>query len=707
MNQSDEIRETFFQECEELLEALMDGLQAMNDETGDDETINSIFRAVHSIKGGAGAFGFDHLVAFSHEFESTLDAIRNDSLELNSDILEIFQRSYDMLGDLVAAAYSNTEIESSLSSQLIKELNKLLEGVVDSDQGSDASFEFAAVSLPFEAEPLLGSNTPQLGSLNDFTIRFSPHSLLYQNGNETTLIFRALADLGSVETICDTSAIPDFDVLDPEEAYLSWVVYLSTSDGEAAVQEVFDFVEGTCDLQITPGRDQGGDTQERPSLDDNDTVLLGTEDGTEDADFSSDSKPAKQVVPTSSTKGSKAPVASVRVDVTRVDRLINLVGELVMNQAMLSQCISDDGNISVTGFTAGLDDLKQLSREIQDSVMSIRTQPVKPLFQRMFRIVRESAAATGKSVRLDIIGEMTEVDKTVIEKLADPLTHMIRNAIDHGVESPDKRKANGKSDEGVIKLSAAHRSGRIVIEIVDDGGGINRERVRQNALDKGIISDSDELTPEETDELLFKPGFSTAKEVSNLSGRGVGLDVVKNAVRMLNGRISISSKPGQGTTFSINLPLTLAVLDGMIVEIAGQRAVIPISAIIETVLPDENEVHQIGTSNVVSMRGSLLPIIYVSQALGYRDDKTPIKESILMLVENNDGVRYALCVDKIIDQRQVVIKGLDDNYGHVAGVSAATILGDGGIALILDLDDPLFSSGHSIETTETTLARTG
>jgi two-component system chemotaxis sensor kinase CheA len=335
----------------------------------------------------------------------------------------------------------------------------------------------------------------------------------------------------------------------------------------------------------------------------------------------------------------------------------------------------------------GLAELEQLTREIQDSVMAIRAQPVKPLFQRMTRIVREVADATGKSVRLKTEGEATEVDKTVIERLADPLTHMIRNAVDHGLESPEKREAAGKPAEGVVKLTAAHRSGRIVIEVSDDGAGINRARVLDSAIKKGLIAEGTQLTDTETDNLLFLPGFSTAASISNISGRGVGMDVVKRSIQALGGRISITSRPGLGTTFSMSLPLTLAVLDGMVVSVGERTFVVPITAIVETLKPKAADVHGLGSeARVMSIRDSFIPLIDVACELGYGASPTEPTEGVAILVESEDSARHALIVDKILDQRQVVIKSLEANYGQVDGIAAATILGDGRVALILDVD---------------------
>jgi two-component system chemotaxis sensor kinase CheA len=337
--------------------------------------------------------------------------------------------------------------------------------------------------------------------------------------------------------------------------------------------------------------------------------------------------------------------------------------------------------------------LEQLTREIQDSVMAIRAQPVKSVFQRMPRLVREVAAMTGKSVRLITEGEGTEVDKTVIERLADPLTHMIRNAIDHGLESPEKRAANGKPEEGLVRLSALHRSGRIVIEVADDGAGIDRARVKAIAAGKGLIAADAQLSDDEIDNLIFLPGFSTASTISNISGRGVGMDVVRRSILALGGRISIASKPGQGSTFTMSLPLTLAVLDGMVVTVAGQTLVVPLTAIVETLQPKADDVHGMGgDARVIAIRDKFTPLIDVGRELEYRFEPADALGGVALLVESEGGARSALLVDAIQGQRQVVIKSLEANYRHVPGIAAATILGDGRVALILDVDAVVASS---------------
>jgi len=320
-------------------------------------------------------------------------------------------------------------------------------------------------------------------------------------------------------------------------------------------------------------------------------------------------------------------------------------------------------------------------------VMAIRAQPVKSVFQRMPRLVREVASQTRKQARLIMEGEGTEVDKTVIERLSDPITHMLRNALDHGLESPEERIAAGKAAEGTVRLAALHRSGRIVIEVQDDGAGINRPRVRQIAIDKGLIAPDATLTDDETDNLIFLPGFSTASQVSDISGRGVGMDVVRRSVQALGGRISIASRPGEGSTFTLSLPLTLAVLDGMVVDVAGQTLVVPLTAIVESLRPKTGEVRALGPQGaVLAVRDTFVRLIDIGCALGFRDTAIRPDEGVVLLIESEDGSRFALVADAIQGQRQVVIKSLEANYRQVDGIAAATILGDGRVALIIDVD---------------------
>ena len=544
-----------------------------------------------------------------------------------------------------------------------------------------------------------------LPALNRFRIGFRPRPELYAKGNETAVLLRELAFLGKIEVTCDTSDLPGLPELDPEGAYLGWTIELETERDEGAIRDIFDFVEWDSTLLIeqlvapaaieAPAAAEaapGAATETEEPRGSNVTTLPLP------ANLPAN-LPAAAEAPAGDAAGTEHKAAvqaspTIRVDLERVDRLIDLVGELVINQAMLAERVNEAGLARMSQVAVGLDELEQLTREIQDSVMAIRAQPVKSVFQRMPRLVREVALQVGKNVRLVTEGEGTEVDKTVIERLSDPLTHMIRNAIDHGLEKPEVRRAAGKSEEGQVRLSALHRSGRIVIEIADDGAGINRPRVRAIAIEKGLIPPDSKLTDEETDNLIFLPGFSTAETISDISGRGVGMDVVKRSIQALGGRISITSRPGQGSTFTMSLPLTLAVLDGMVVTVAGHTLVIPLTAIIEILLPKATAVHSFGgSSRVIGVRNGFIPLVDVGLVMGFRGSVEDARAGVALLVETEGGHRSALLVDAIQGQRQVVIKSLETNYGHVPGIAAATILGDGRVALILDVDAAVSADG--------------
>jgi two-component system chemotaxis sensor kinase CheA len=670
-----ELRETFFQECEDLLEAMAEGLRRLDASTVDAETVNSVFRAVHSIKGGAGAFGLDTLVQFAHGFESTLDALRAGRLAIEPGLVRVLMHAGDHLSDLVGSARQGAPANDATTARLIDKLEAASGGpCVDED------LVFAPVALSLD----LGLQNPS--APERFAIRFRPGPELYLNGNDPALLFRELEQLGTLEATLDASGLPPLADLDWRQNHLEWSLMLETDQGEEAVREVFDFVEGLCLLDIAPVDPSAATAVQSPV-----SVLAQPAGG---PGIAAEHPPPAPVParPASAGPNTQMPEVSgkarttIRVDLDRVDRLINIVGELVINQAMLTLAVESAGLGGVgSDVGMGLDELKQLSREIQEGVMAIRAQPVKPLFDRLHRILRESAEASGKVARLLTEGEATEVDKTVVEKLSDPLTHMIRNAVDHGLETVAERHRTGKPAEGTIRLSAQHRSGRVIITLSDDGGGIDRSKVQQLATEKGLIPAGADLTAPEIDNLLFLPGFSTAKELSKLSGRGVGLDVVRSAINELGGRVTIHSVPGQGTTFNISLPLTLAVLDGMIVRVGDERLVIPITAIVETLRPGPNEIQLIGASDrVIAIRGAYVPIVDIGATLGFRPPLDRLDSTIMVLVEGDQEARVALAVDLIQDQRQVVIKSLEGNYGQVSGIAAATVLGDGRIALILD-----------------------
>jgi two-component system chemotaxis sensor kinase CheA len=716
----DAIKDTFFQECEEQLAELESGLLAIEEGDHDPERINAVFRAVHSVKGGAGAFGLEPLVRFAHVFETALDQMRSGGLAPDDHVLKVMLRAADVLADHVAGARGGTVVDEAKSALLAGELAQLTGADADAeDDGGDLDIAFEPLSFDLGL-PDLADGLPDLPDLDAlmpaaqshvWTIRLKPAQDLYSHGNETALLFRELRRLGETRAVLDAEGLPQLDAMDPGEGYLSWSITLTTEAGEEAVREVFEFVEGHCELDIRAGGDAEPPAAGRPDLElpELDLDLPPAPNAAPELDIASlisqaqsavqalladepaagpaQAKAAPAAQAQAPAQATAAPPATIRVDLERVDRLIDLVGELVINQAVLAQRVAESGLAGQTDVGMGLDDLEQLTREIQDSVMAIRAQPVKSVFQRMPRLVREVAAQVDKQVRLVTEGEGTEVDKTVIERLSDPITHMIRNAIDHGLESTDKRLAAGKSAEGQVRLAAFHRSGRIIIEVSDDGAGINRARVRDIAVDKGLIDANLQLSDEEIDNLIFLPGFSTASVVSDISGRGVGMDVVKRSIAALGGRISIASTPGKGSTFTMSLPLTLAVLDGMVVSAAGQTLIAPLSTIIETLQPKPGDVKPIGPDAwVMAIRDSFVPLIDVGQVLGYRSEPVNPADCVALLVEGEGATRAALLVDAIQGQRQVVIKSLEANYRHVVGIAAATILGDGRVALILDVD---------------------
>lgn len=756
MDPFESIKQTFFQECDELLTDAEQGLLAMEAGDADSETINAVFRAVHSVKGGAGAFGLEELIRFAHVFETVMDDLRSGKMELTDEVAKTLLRAFDVLADHVAAARDGGSVDEARSTGMLGELKGLIgdDGLDDDgDLGDDEDFGFVPMVVSIDDDGAeapaadFGLDLPPPVALDDeappaipggaWIIKFAPKTEMYAKANEAGLVLRELARLGETQVQLDDSALPPLDQLAAETSYLSWTIRLTTEADEASIREVFEFVEDDCVLSIRrEGDDEPAPKADIPQSDDD--LAKASADAPLDlaallarvagdapvAEAVPEPEPAAEPVPdvaaliaraqaeavpaapasppaaaparaaatppantNTAAQPAAAPQATIRVDLDRVDRLINAVGELVIQQAMLSQRVLESGLARSSNVVLGLEDLELLTREIQDSVMAIRAQPVKSVFQRMPRLVREVADMVGKRVRLVMEGEGTEVDKTVIERLTDPITHMLRNAIDHGLETPEGRAEAGKPAEGVVHMRALHRGGRIVIEIQDDGRGINRQRVRGIAVDKGLIAEDAVLSDEEVDNLIFLPGFSTAETISDISGRGVGMDVVRRSIQALGGRISISSEPGKGSKFTMSLPLTLAVLDGMVVTAAEQTLVAPLSAIVESLTPRPEDVHYVGGKDaVIRIRDTFVPLIDVGVSLGFRDGPMEAGQGVAILVESEGGGKAALLVDAIQGQRQVVIKSLEANYQQIDGIAAATILGDGRVALILDVD---------------------
>ncbi len=665
------IRAQFFQECVELLAELEAGLVALEQGDPDPEVINTVFRAAHSIKGGAGIFGIDALVRFAHDMETVLAALRSGQVAPEPGVLKPLLRAADVLSDLVDGARDGRAPDQQRVDACMAELSALIPTTAaELEHDGLDGFAFAPVAVAFE---------PVEAPLEDdrqWRIRFRPYADLYRKANDPLVLLGELERLGALSVDLDDAAVPHLDELNPEESYLNWTLGLTTAGDEQAIREVFEFVEGDCDLDMVV------ETAE----------LVAASDLPVVAAHSEEAGPAPPAGQAFAGKPASAASPTIRVDLDRVDRLIDLVSELVIGEATLAERVLDATGVVNAGLSAALDDLRHLTRDLQESVMAIRAQPVKSLFQRMSRLVREVEALTSKSVRLTTEGDETEVDRAVIERLTDPLTHMIRNAIDHGVEQPEDRRAAGKAAQGSVHVTACHRAGRVVIEVRDDGAGIDRDRVRAIAVDRGLISANDNLSDDEIDNLIFEPGFSTTEQASDLSGRGVGMDVVRRSVQALGGRISVSSRRGWGTSFSLSLPLTLAVMDGMLVSVRGQCLVVPLTALVESVMPKPGDVRRLGADvEVMAIRGAHVPLIDLGVALDYRGQpsravKAAASGGVALLVEDDAGERIALLVDDIVDQRQVVIKSLEANYRPLKGIAAATILGDGRVALIVDVN---------------------
>lgn len=707
MNELDQFKQTYFQECEELLVDLEENLLALQSDGGDSEALHAAFRATHSIKGGAGAFGFDRLVAFAHTFETILDLMRDHTLETSPDNVGLALQAADVLADLARAARTGEDLEDGHESAVAAALNTLggLEPVAHgADDDDDFDDLFAPVPVVDDAAPPPAAGGEAAGASGPvtYTITLKPHPNMLRRGTEPLLLLRELKALGAVTARAELDALPTLADLEAEDAYIAWTITVITEAGRAAVEEVFDFAGDDCDLTITA---EGEEEQVAPEPDQEpeaEAEALPMPPPAPEVEVKSapkpeppakaapkaeakDTKPAEGKPAEGAAAGKAPAVSSMRVDTSKLDRMVNMVGELVITQAMLMQ--QSQGS-EADEMQRGLAELQQHTRDLQEGVMAMRAQPVKTVFSRIPRLVRELAAQTGKRIRLETTGENTEIDTTVVEQLGDPLTHMIRNAADHGLETPEEREAVGKPPEGVIHLSAGHRGGRILIQIRDDGRGINRERVLKKAIEKGLVAPDASLTDEEVDNLVFLPGFSTAEAVSNLSGRGVGMDVVMRNIQNMGGRVSIQSKPGHGACISLSLPLTLAVLDGMIVRVGTQSFVVPLTNIVESLRPLAKDLHPVAGSNdrsVLAIRGEYIPVEHLSRLLNINGAIEDAAQALVLIAETEGGGKVGLVVDEILGQQQVVIKSLEENFGRVEGIAAATILGSGQVALIVDI----------------------
>lgn len=767
MSDLDDFKATYFDECSELLNELEEQFAAIEAGERDADRLNAVFRAIHSIKGGAGAFGFSAMVGFAHAYETLLDYVRDGRVELTDDVVVLCIRANDIIADHVNAAQTGEALAADYGMEEKNRFDALARGDKgeDDDVGGEHveefDIEFVPVMVQLGSDALdadeaamaldAGDDSPvedafeaapmQIES-GHWEIKFTPHRALYARANDPLLLFRELAALGEMHVRAVIGEVPALADFEPFAVYCSWEITLvSATLNEAMIREVFEFVDGDCDIVVAQlGASATLDDGEDAAIAAADAVAPVAANGADDLlaladeeiadllDFDKEEAPQpslaataqdsfeeppalsfaelaesmapppvvktppKPVVlaaatPSDSEEGSGRAVGvqSIRVDLDKVDRVVNMVGELVITQSMLTQQMDETLRVRYTELVRGLEVLAQTTRGLQDSVMAIRAQPVKSVFSRMPRLVRELATKTDKKIKLETIGENTEIDKTVIEQLSDPLTHMIRNSADHGIETPDVRTARGKNETGTIRLSAEQAGGNILIIVEDDGGGINRERVLQVARDKGVVAPDANPTEEQIDQLIFAPGFSTASEVSDLSGRGVGMDVVLSNIKKIGGSVHVRSWTGKGTRMTLRLPLTLAVLDVMLVRVGGSPYVVPLSSIVETIQCSRASFERVPSGGqVLQVRGEYVQVIDLVERFDLVAD-TAQENRFVVLCEAEGSHKVALVVDDIIGQQQVVIKSLEENFQSVEGVAGGTILGDGNVALIVDV----------------------
>jgi len=672
-----QFRQTFLQESADHIASMEAGLLQLRSTPDDVELLNSIFRAAHSIKGGAGSFGMTNLVRFTHSLENILDRMRALEMQATDEVINILLRSVDVLSGLLEADADAAMPPAAL------ELNEQIEALLPSDaaQGETASHDSSQQTLPKLQE--------DERKINFYKVEFCPDREMFASGTNPITLLRNLAAMGTVSCCTlHTEDLPALADLDPTQCYLNWTVELASVCEETEVREVFEFVEHLAEVRIlcvdAPGSVAPVELPPQAV-----TVIQ---------------KPAARPVPTRAPvaaqkkTAAKKPVAggessSIRVTIDKVDRLIDLVGELVIAHVMTAQMVEDFEPSCLPKLREAVASMERNTRELHERVMAVRMLPVGTLFQRYTRTVYDIAQATGKQIRLEMDGEDTEIDKSMLELLGDPLTHLVRNAADHGVESIEAREAAGKPAEGMIALKAFHRSGRIVIEISDDGAGIDVERVRSKAIERGLIGPDSQMSDDQLRMLIFEPGFSTREEISDLSGRGVGMDVVKRNVQQLNGSVSLTSEKGSGSTVTIELPLTLAILEGLLVRVGDRTLVLPLLAVIETVpLRDEQIVRVAQQGEVVVIREESVPLLRLSRFLGLPPEtvgdettaEVACNRRLAVIVEVGNR-KVGLVVDELLGQQQVVVKSLERHLRKVDGLMGATILGDGCVAPIVDV----------------------
>ena len=683
-------KDAFFEESQEHLTTIEEGLLQLEQRPGDIDLLNRIFRGAHSIKGNSGMFGFTAVSQFTHKMESVLDQLRSSQMVVTVEVTDLLLQSLDCLKTLIDCAKSGEAPNDAVVSGLGARLEACQNGASAAKQ---------------EASPAALNSSHTTGD-HHFTLTWIPPRYLFQRGLDPTQFIKELGELGSVTSVTlDASRLPAFKDLDPEQCYLGWTIELDTAKDLKVIEAVFDFVREDSTLTIVDRQ-----VAPAPSLPSDGVKPLGeilVETGvvsqTELNQALSQQKRVGEILieqhiatpkqisdalklqSEGTPPAKKAETPSIRVDTVKIDRLINLVGELVITQSMLSDLGSRFEMSQLPVLLERVAQLERNTREIQERVMGIRMVPIGNAFSRFPRLVRDLSGKAGKKIQLILSGEETELDKTVIESIGDPLTHLVRNSADHGLEPPTERIAAGKPEQGIIRLNAFHEGGNICITVEDDGRGLNRDKILAKGIKQGLIAESDKLSDEQIWMLIFKPGFSTAEKVTDVSGRGVGMDVVKRNIEGLGGTVSIKTMAGKGTTFTLKLPLTLAIIEGMTVRVGKDTYIVPLLSILESIQPKREMIKTlVGKGELVNVRGTYLPLMRLYDVFRLEPELSDPTKAILLILET-EGERVAVMVDEILGQQQVVIKSMEQNFRKIEGVAGATILGDGTVGFILDV----------------------
>ena len=714
-----QFQDAFFEEAGEHLAIVEEGLLALEQQPQDLDLLNKVFRSAHSIKGTAGMFGFNAVAQFTHKMETLLDLLRNGQKALSPPIADLLLKSTDCLKTLIEAAKTGGAIDEETVQRLTAEL-------------AAASDLKAEVKAKVEGGPSKSSATS--ASTSTFHIAWTPPEWMFQRGLDPLQIMKELSSLGSLDKVTlETARLPHLAEIDPEKCYLSWEMQLATGKDRKVIESVFEFVREDSVLTIEETTVSSSKSQVSSAASQHETRNQQHETGDQgpkplgeilvesgvvspavlDQALAQQKRVGeilveqkvvtpqqleqalqKQRQQESAAQAKKTDTTSIRVDTAKIDKLINLVGELVITQSMLSDLGSRFEMKQLPVLLERVAQLERNTREIQERVMGIRMLPIGTAFSRFPRLVRDLSSKAGKKIQLVLSGEETELDKTVIESIGDPLTHLVRNSADHGLEPPEERLDNNKSEVGTIRLNAFHEGGSICITVEDDGRGLNRDKIVAKAVKQGLIGENEKLSDDQIWPLIFRPGFSTAEKVTDVSGRGVGMDVVKRNIEALGGTVSIKTVSGKGTTFTLKLPLTLAIIEGMTVRVGKETYIVPLLSILESIQPKEGTIKTVvGKGELINVRGTYLPMIRMYEVFVLEPEYTNPMKSILLILET-EGERVAVMVDEILGQQQVVIKSMEQNFRKVEGIAGATILGDGTVGFILDVRGLLEIARH-------------